>query len=618
MSLFRRPQRAPALARRLYSSPALAVDATSFEHSKVRTSSTALKVSSLTATAASEHYTRSLTGRFAASCSSEITGQGKVLRKLNLLVKNRQFSYLLNTFLSLTNPKAPTSWTSALTKDQLSYFIRKIVDYQITVLRSAAQLLTANRPNEASQTELSLARELRTGIRRVYSNLILRDPLDHIYSNENRNGLAKSFFDLSMTDYENLIYLELHNSKLDLASKWFLRLEAQFGNDKIMMSPSLWNLKLKVQSGASPFLWKVPSSELYENRRDPRRSKLLSESSWVPILQDFLKPSSRNTNLVADEEFVCTLIHAMGYANSVPQLIQHIENIWGIKEDGTFSESFTKLQLDDPLLPTVNILKAIVLSLSYNHEFFQAMTYVNRFQEIYKDEINLTGAAARDFWTQAFKVCDLATRFTEDLALSYYIKKNASELWESKVGKISLGEAQNSVQFDYDGYLTYFNGLVARRKNAISQIWNLYLDNNAFFLPLLYKRYFLYLRQEHNEELYFDLLKHLLKNYHCYKLSTASFNRKHMKVNDTQESVYAIYSLTIKALISSKAEADLLEQIDPLIREWSLDHNMQNDLFKFCKKNAKKWQRMLDDKQEKLLSDQDSENEEDLFLGIMS
>lgn len=618
MSLFRRSLGAPALARRLYSAPAVAVDVTAFEYSKVAAPSTTPKVFTVATTSASDQYTRSLTDRFAASSTPGNSSREKVLGRLHSLVKNRQFSYLLNTFLSLTAPNAATSWSSVLTKDQISFFLSKIVDYQITVLVSAARLLVSNRPGEASQTQLSLARELKDGIRRVYSNLLLEDPQDHIYTKKNRNGFPSSAFELTITDYENLINLELHNAKLDLASKWFQRLENQLGDPKTVMSPALWTLKLKVQSGAVPFLWKVPSSELYENRRDPRRSKLVSETSWLPILQELLEMSLKNASLVIGEDFVCALIHAMGYSNSLSQLTQHIENIWGIKTDGTLSDSFTKLQLDDPLFPTVGILRAIVLSLSYNHEFFQAMTYVNRFQEVYKDEIDLTGPDARNFWTQAFKYCDNATRFTEDRALAHYIKKNAEELWKSKAGKITLEEAQNSLLFDYDGYLTYMNGLKTRRRNAVSQMWNLYLDNNGFFLPELYKRYLLFLGEEKNDQLFFQLLELILKNYHYYKVSGSSFNKKHMNMNDTQESAYSIYTLAIKTLISHKAQAGLLEQIEPLIREWALDHYMQEDLLQYCERKSKKWQRILDDKEEKLLREQNGENDEDLFLGIMS
>jgi ATPase expression protein 2 len=620
-----------SISKRFVSSPAVSLNdeiVGSFEsHSTTKTSRTipnnALNTSRNTP---SQLFLNSLSESYFAPTVKTGTTLPKnevIKRELCKLVELRQFDTLIDLFLKLTSRAESSLWSSILTSQELSYFIRDIIKHQIKLINQAADHKISLRSDTKIKSKLAEARRFREKIRKLYGNLIYSDGQSSIYAVTMRSSLYNSNdltgYKLSVTDYENLIMLELYNKKIDLASKWFQRFEQQYpqGQHYELMTYNMWVLKFQVYCGGSPFLWKIPQTDLYANYYNPRKSAFKSETSWLEVFTEFLKNHGKSSNTaVISDKLNETLIYSIGYARNLDYLTKYIESIWGITPDGNVSENFTILKSDDPKFPSLNTLKAMVISLSYNQEFFQAMTYVNAFQKIYGDSIDLSSAKAKNFWDSTFKWCDISTKFDEERALSYYIKQTTDTSTRNKK-KPSLKEAQENADFDYEGFLLFISELKSKRSTTMVKLWELHKDTNTFFSPKSYKVYLNYLFEDQTEEKLYDVMSLLAKQYHYYHVSKNSFNKIHLttnKLNDTDESVYSLYNTALRELINVKWKAGYAGQCQPLIDEWALNQQMHNTTSQWFKDTIMPQYRvMMENKREEVMIKQKTEDDEKLL-----
>lgn len=622
-----------SFSKRLFSSPAVSLNEdviTSFESQAgaVKANhSISNNVLQILKDSPSQTFVNSLSeNHFASTFKSEnsLPKHEIVKRELMKLVELGQFETLIDLFVKLTSKANSTQWHSILTAQELSYFIRDIIRYQIKLINQVADYKISARSESKIKSKSGEARRFREKIRKLYGNLIYSDGQTSLYSQAMRSGLYNcedlTGYKLSVTDYENLIMLELHNLKLDLASKWFQRFEQQFpyGEHYEKMTYSMWILKFQVYCGGAPFLWKVPETDLYANFYNPQRSKFKSGISWLEMFTEFLKNYGKSNNSMAtiNNDLNETLIYSIGYARNVDYLTKYIESIWGITPNGTISEDFTELRRDDPKFPSLDTLKAIVISLSYNHQFFQAMTYVNAFQKIYGESIDLSSVKAKNFWDSTFKWCDISTRFNEERALSYYIKQT-TDTASRKKKKPSLKEEQENADFDYEGFLMFVNELKSKRSTTMDKLWDLHKDTNTFFSSKLYKIYLGYLVENPTEQNFYDVMSMLAKQYHYYHVSEGSFNKLHLsinKLNDTDKSVYSLYKTALRELINIKWKAGYAGQCQPLIDEWALDNQMHNNTSQWFKNTIlPQYRDMMEKKREEVMIRQKTEDEERLL-----
>lgn len=575
----------------------------------------------------SQAYINSLSeSHFASSIKREtdIPKNEVIKSELYKLVELKQFDTLLDLFLKLTSKAESTQWASILSAQELAYFTRDIIEHQIKLINQAADFKIAARSENKIKGKLAEARVFRDKIRKLYNNLIYTDSLSFIYSLSLRSNLYNSNkltgYKLSVRDYENLIMLELHNQKIDLASKWFQRFEQQYPNGQHyeLMNHNMWILKFEIYCGGSPYLWRIPETDLYANFHNPRRGLLKSEMSWLEVFTEFLKfyGKSNNNNAIINDRLNETLIYSIGYARNLEYLLKYVENIWGITPNGKLAENFNGLKKDDPKFPCLNTLKAIVISLSYNQQFFQAMTYVNAFQEIYGDAIDLSSTKAKSFWDSTFRWCDISTRYDDERALSYYIKMTTVPDSKKKK-KTSLKEAQENVDFDYEGYLAFISELKTKRTSTMDKLWDLYRDSNLFFSSKAYKIYFNYLKEIQSEEKFYDFISLLSKHHHYYYVSNNSFNKIHLtvnKLNDIDESVYSLHNIALHELINIKWKAGYGGQCQPLIDEWSLNQRMQNNTTNWFKNTIMpQYTQMMEKKREEMMIKQRTEDDETLL-----
>lgn len=569
---------------------------------------------------------------FAYIPSPELRSQEQIKKEISKLLNTQQYESLLNILLKLTSKHKEDvgSWQKILSSRDFAYYVRCIIEKQIKLIRQVAEYRLAERKGYLVESKLKESKVLRDGIRQLYANLLYPESNEHLYSKNNRTKnfqlqfLNESLFKPSVFDYENLIMLELYNAKLDLASKWILRFEEQYPRGEYLkhMTLTLWNLKLKVYCGGSSFLWKIPDNEISFNKKNSRQSTFFSEKNWILVFNDFLKSQKLfgNGNGILNNEFNETLIYSIGHSGNIDYLTKYIENVWGIGSNGNLIPNFKLPNSNDSIYPNINILKAIVTSLSYNNEFFKSMVYVNKFQEIYK--LDLSGLKAKNLWENIFKWSELNTRFDKERALTHFIKQNSNSiLASSKKNFITLKEAQQSVDFNYEGYLNYINDLQSKRNNTLSQLWNLYTETQRFFSPEPYKIYFEHLNSlDDVTDEYFNLLTILMKHYHQYNVSSRSFNKVHLNVNDTDKTIYGLYERVIQKLIDLKGFSGYTGQIQLIIDNWSLNDEMLLNLNKWISSQFPIYQDHLNTKRLEIMAQQRSEKEDDddELLGIMS
>lgn len=580
--------------------------------------------------------------------TTNISKNSLIKYEIYKLIHNGNYQELLQLMTNYVNLDI-MDIKSNLNQQEIAYIMRQLIEYQIKLLIQYATRTNKNQPDDIIENSQSRKKHIDVKfievkrfineIRNIYSNLIFDNKSNakhFIYDKSKRANFFNTphSYQLSILDYENLILLELRNNKLDLASKWFQRFEQQFGpNSNEKFTLNLWILKLQTYCGGLPNLWKVDNSELYYTKAySSKRSNFKSEVPFITIFNDFLKfynPSlsqSNNNRYIIDKKFNQTLIHSIGYSRNLEYLRKYIELTWGINETG-LNKKFKLPKKSNLNYPDIDIIKAILISFSFNGQFYEAMKYINHFQNVYDIDTDSQLKSANSLWEQIFKWCDITTNFDEKRALQYYLQQ--SNLVNPKKRNVSIQEVQKDVNFDYEGYLTFIENLKNERITVHDQLWKLYLKTNSrFSLPIAHQ-YYKFLIEDINQNLsnindqYFEFLTYLSNQYHRYNVPTNSFNKRHEvinRVNNTDDSIRNLYINVMKSFIDHKWKSTYAGQCQPLISKWSLDTQMKQELNDwFVSDRLPKYQEMIDKKRHEFMIGlrTDDDKEDDSFLNLL-
>lgn len=545
----------------------------------------------------SQSYVASLSKLPVLVKSAGETRKEVLKREIRMRVAAGRMDELLQLLVRWTQPKATVQWLEVLLQADLAHVLHKLVKYQVGLLAGAASAELVLRSR--SRGKFHLADAARAHIRTVYSQLIFGRSGSHIYAKTHRHKWEPETYALTAQDYENLITLEVNSGKFDLALLWFRRMEQQFPNTHFQtMTHSLWRLKLEVFGRAFPAYWKVPALGLYLPSLGPRRGLIVSARLWVDIFNEYVQ--NKPLGALFDNNMAIAMLFSVGHSGNMDQFLRLLETYWGICANGQKVEGFM-LDRDSPLYPTVDVVRAAAVSLIFNRQFLNAMAVINAFQEHFS--VDLAGASY--FWDQVVLWAERTTRYSDDQALKYFLRKT-----EVNLGDVTLAEAQTSPDFDYEGYLTFIAELRQQRSSLIRELWKCFHECNTTFLPRVYKTYLTLLLEEQNEEECFEYLRELLSQRDAYAVSPHSFNQSVGAKTNAKISV--IYSACLRHIVELKGVAGALGQIEPLIEKWSLNTAMEAKLKEFAAAEQPRYLRMRNERETKK-----QEEEEDEFLGIM-
>lgn len=548
----------------------------------------------------------------------------EIKKELWKLLHLREFTQLAEFFVKITSKSSTIVWSEYLTPEEMSYFISELVGRQHSLLVEAVS--SSNGKAELRQSGKYMeAATLKESIRRVYQNLLFGDSVNHLYDRGARLDLSD--YDLSIRDFQNLMNLELNNYKLDLASKWMLLFEKKYpvNQFKRFMTTELWILKFKIYAGGSSNLWKLEYDDLFHLYQNPLESTFKSTKPWLEIYSEFsesqaLLKKNYSMNLL-DSNFNATLITSIGYSKNIDYLTKYIEITWGIKADGEATKNLRKLDPSHPSFPSIGVLKAIVSAYSYNRRFFQSMMYLNKFQEIYADSIDLSTKDAVSFWANILRWGDISTRYTDEGSLREYIRQTFDSLLQGNK-TVTLEMAKQSPDFNYEGYLNYVEELDSKRTTVMDNLWKLYSQSNSLFSLQACKIYSQYLVEnvKKNETKIYDCLSLLLQSYQDFHLSPNSFNKRHLYVSNVDNSIRHLYHGTIIKLVDYKGKNGLIKQIPYLIDKWGLDESMKNNLTAYYDDRLARYESLLENARTQAMVSQRTESDDDSdepFLGIM-
>lgn len=551
---------------------------------------------------------------FASTHRPQPTEADLVKREISSLIKNKSYDSLARVLLKWTNVSSDATWQSVLTHDELSYLMNKIVNHQIGLITKAGTSVMVHHKGIQSLSSMAPARDLREKIRGIYSNLLYGELRGHLYSRNRRNAIAS--FRLNSVDYENLISLEVNNGKLDLASKWFQRMEQQYGHENHYnhMTQKLWLLKFQVYSGGLPSLWKVEPNDLYEVEVNPRRSRFKAEKKWLEVFDDFVSHQQlllASSKVTFDVSLLTVMLSSMAYSHNVAQVTKLVEQNWGISSRGKMASNFAKPELGDPLFPNLELVQTIVVSMIFNKQYVAGLAYLNAFQKHYGIDLS----ESKHCWDQLFRWSEITTRFSEFRALHYFIKQTASTLYrpvDNGEVAITLEEAQRSADFDYEGYLKFVADLTSQRTKLIGELWKGYHQSQPGFSARVYLTYLRLLEENPLEETAYEYLSALALEHRLHGISGDSFNKS--ASNDTMHKIRTLYSKGMKALINQKGMNGELWQLEPLIRKWSLDGTMRERLSVWSVNQQPRFLEAINTKKLSITG----EEEEEGFLGLMS
>lgn len=618
VSTISRPRKWPLLRfSRAVASAAASPTATSISHSfeEIQTKSPSHATSRPLVVSNSLAFLNGLAKtHFVSTHRPQPTEADLVKREISNLLKNKSYDSLARVLVKWTSVGSDATWQSVLTHDELSYLINKIVNHQIGLITKAGTSIMVHHNGIQSTATMTPARDLREKVRSIYNNLLFGELRGHLYSRNRRNAVGN--FPLSGVDYENLITLEVNNGKLDLASKWFHRMELQYadGLHYKHMTQKLWFLKFQVYSGGLPSLWKVEPTDLYEVEVNPRRSRFKAEKKWLEVFDDFVSHQQlllASSKVIFDTSLLTVMLSSMAYSHNVAQVTKLVEQNWGITSGGKMAANFAKPVLGDPLFPTLELVQTIVVSMIFNKQYIASLAYLNAFQEHYSIDLS----ESKHCWDQLFRWSEITTRFSEFRTLQYFIKQTATTLYkpvnDGEVA-ITLEEAQRSADFDYEGYLKFVADLTNQRTKLIGELWKCYHQSQPGFSARVYLTYLRLLEENPLDETAYEYLSALALEHRLHDISGDSFNKS--ATNDTMHKIRTLYNKGMKTLINEKGMNGELWQVEPLIRKWSLDATMRERLSVWSTNQQPRFLEAIN-KRKLTIS---GEDEEEGFLGLMS
>lgn len=481
-----------------------------------------------------------------------------------------------------------------LSEDEIAFILNKIVLYQASLIKlSSTRALLQKTVEGVSQSSRMLDRiqaqfingayALTPKIRSLYSALLFSDPTVDIYARDVRHNIygqsSWSGYTLTIQDYENLIQLETINNKLDLASHWFKVLDAQYQSCPHHMTPALWQLRFEVFCGGHPRSWIIPNTDLANTLFNPRRSKFASERLFLSVYSEFQADSSAMETGDVAATMTPTIMYLLGYASHISAITKLIEYTWGIGVDGTLTNA--AISNSDQNYASYELVRSILAAFSLNNQFFEGMRYVKAFQEHYPDTTSLNTPGACQLWTDIFKWCNHATKIDQDRALQFFI----SQLKKGRMASsVSLHEAKQDVNFDYEGYLVFLKGVKRTRSQALDELWQQYVASGSTWSATVCKIYLDFITEdpdaENVEDKYYSMLQYLRCTYASSTVGERSYNRLggtkgFQPVPRIAENIRQVYQATLEAFVVYKWKMVLAGQCRPLIEKWSLDEEME-------------------------------------------
>ncbi|KAG7192806.1 uncharacterized protein KQ657_001261 [Scheffersomyces spartinae] len=577
--------------------------------------------------------------------ASAVSAEGRIVRdqvKLQIYecLQNNQYEVVIRLLKALTDTKTQEElgrWNDVLTKEELSFFLGKLVTYQKQLVVRA----TSSKAVSLDQIEpFQNANITKNNIRTIYNNLLYgsRDQT-FMYDRSTRNDLTVSpdwtGYELMVHDYENLIELEITNMKFDLASKWFQRFDQQFGETSIdHMTHRLWVLKLETYCGGYPSSWEISDkvNELTTLNHQPKQSFLKLSKNFLVVFNEFLQLQKVRGGTALGKslgsEFVKALIYSAGYSRNTEYLTKMIHLIYGIDAKG----ELVMTKSEDLVQPTQQVLEAIFVAYAYNNEIFSGLKYINAFQQLYN--IDLSSRHARSLWGKLFRWSENMTRYDESKTLIMFMKIENTNSDKSVTIPVvsSLEEAQSNINFDYEGYVEYVESVRTKRLNTMNALWSLYKANNSFYSNSAYYSYYKILSESLKHDLktslaaeavnpeveqpVYKFLTELDQVYHTIN-SPESYNFGPVSLGQYHDSVRHIYESAVKDLISYKLELAHMGQVEPLIQEWSIDLQMKESLLLWYAQVKPIYMAELEDKREKKMVLLRADENDDSFLGLM-
>lgn len=567
--------------------------------------------------------------------SSNNSRDDQIRQELVLLRDQRDYPNLIK-ILEVWSSKDIKGMMKVLGHETVSNYLGEIISFgHLSIFRhyNLTPILNSIKVHSSSRSKRKFTpHDITKSIRNIYSNILYdtNKSREHIYDREKRKDIYASGnltgSKLSVSDFENLIRLELSNFKVDLASRWFKLFRKYQGGDelyKLKMTPELWKLVFRMEAGGDNKLWIIKPTELSNISYNPmyRRGYIGQHVNFS--IQD-IQDSSVWSDL--DLEFHGCIVQHFGYNGKIDILKKYVETIWGINSKGQLSG--TKLSKFDRLYPDLKFLSSLFVSLAYNGEFYYAIKYVNNFQKIY-DEMDNTQLANKNFWERVFHWANISTSFTEENALKYFLKQ--SNYIGEGVESLTLQELTNDVDFDYEGYLQFLNKLKVERCDIFNQIWQIIHqeEENFGFSNYIYKLYLNFLKEHiiptevETEQKYYDYLSILLKKYQLYHVDAKSFTKRgnlgFFPTNDIDKSIRVLYTDALRALIDYKGEQLKIGHIEPLINEWSLDNEMRLELEDWVANDRiKYYKEKLETRREQFMNNlRSDDNDNDSLLDLM-
>lgn len=496
------------------------------------------------------------------------------------LVKDKQYSALLEAIMTISK----NFHANHLTQQELTYFIKKLIDHQQNLLIQLVHLKRSKASKGAINNMKDQSDKWRRQIRKIYSNLLFKSSATSIYARSLRDTwhtVPKSF-NLSVSDYEALMEFEYTNSKPDLVNKWFDRFIAEHGESQ--MTNDMWKLRFKL-NGGDPKLWNSFKSELYSIVYKVSESKYFA-SGFNRVLELYLKYNS------IDDQ-IDTIIYCLGHIGKVDSIYQLVEDKYGINSQGK--------RTGHKSVPDLNVLTAIVTSLAYNKRYFESMVFINSFQANFDLDLN-----DKYFWDYLVKWTDTTTRYDEKLVLHHYVN-----IYCPKVKSSRLETLLNDANFDYEQYLVFLDQLKNKRIKVMKEIWNLYQESTSTFSASNYRIYGMFLQEIKDEDEYYKILQQLGDFHHRYTLKPTSFNFKYLGLNSIVQSIRSLYQHNLEAFIELKLNNQLIGQVHPLIEKWGLDEPMKIACMKYYNQRLPEVRQELENKRREEMIKQRQESEAD-------
>ncbi|KAM9937313.1 hypothetical protein OXX80_003156 [Metschnikowia pulcherrima] len=598
----------------------------------------ALTLADVLATSASESYLGTLSkSRHEYPNKLKLDKKASVKAEIANLLHGKSYDALLAALARWTSRASPVPWKQVISQREMAYILSHLIDYQKDLLLKASTMkLLGNSASSSQELQMAHVREVREQIRAIFANLLTKEGQEvaHLYAKtsgllEESSAKDLSGYIFTEADYENIIQLELNNGKMDLASRWFRRMELQYqGKVFDHMTQRLWLLKFMLFGNGQPSLWRVEKTALNDDIVDPRQSRLKPERKWLDLFQEY-SSKQHKSRPVFSNELVAVMLASIGYGQNVSQAARLVEVNWGISEAGELVPGFEKPAVSDPLYPDLHVLTTVVVAMLYNHRYIASMAYINAFQQHYG--LELDKSESKQFWDQIFRWAEIATKYSEARAFQHFMNETGSPAFFGSAIGLSddfhaiLEEAKKSANFDYERFLKFVADLRGQRVGFLAELWKCFHQSEPGFSVRPYRAY-LRLAEEYLERsvvsdvfeseqlcsnVCYEILTKLVREHGRHTISQDSFN-----VNITAgniQKIRALYLKTMKVLIHAKGQTGRLGEIPHILSKWSLDADMRSELSAWAQRQEQVYLQRMNE----LEAEKQKEEEEDGFLDLM-